>query len=266
MNQIQKLGQYPTPLWVAEALVERHFSGLDKHDLVVEPSCGPGAFLEAIPQDIPAIGIEIDAQIAHTARIQTGREIITGDFCTVPLNFQPTVILGNPPFNLNIIDRFLDRAHTLLPDGGRVGFILPAYAFQTAARVVDYSNRWSLLQEMIPRNIYPGLSLPLTFALFSKDRRRLMVGFALYAETADTQQLPKDFREILASSGGSVWVRVIEAALQQLGGAASLSEIYRVVEGQRPTQTKFWREQIRKVIRQSCRFVQTGHGQYACAA
>ncbi len=247
MSAVKSLGQYPSPVWVAELLVERHFSDLDAGDLVIEPACGPGAFLSAIPFDVPAIGVDIDAKMVALARSNTGREIVQGDFRTLELDVQPTAIIGNPPFNLRLIDGFLDRAHAMLPEGGRVGFILPAYAFQTAARVAGYAERWSIMQEMIPRNIYPGLSRPLVFALLSKDRRRTLVGFALYREATDVLALPKRYREIV-SGQGVVWREVVAAALRGLGGEADISAIYAEIEGKRPTQTKFWREKIRQTL------------------
>lgn len=262
MSKTRDLGQYPTPVWVAEALVERHFSWLGRDDCVVEPACGPGAFLGAIPPEVRALGVEIDGCVAEEARRNTGRQVIAGDFRDVPLECAPTAIVGNPPFNLRVIDGFLERAHRVLPTGGRVGFILPAYAFQTASRVAGYAQRWSLMQEMIPRNIYPGLSLPLVFALFLKDHRRTMVGFALYWEARDVQLLPREYREELSAGAGPVWARVIELALMRLGGRAGLQEIYEQVEGSRPTQTRFWREQIRKVVRTNDRFISLGAGSY----
>lgn len=269
MSTIKQLGQYPTPVWVAEALVERHFASLGRDSCVIEPSCGPGAFLGAVPAHVPAVGVEIDPFMAAQARENTGRDVLVGDFRTVELDLQPTLILGNPPFDMRLIDGFLDRAHRMLPEGGQVGFVLPAYAFQTAARVAGYAERWSLAQEMIPRNIYPGLSLPLVFAIFGKDRRRTLIGFALYRETAAVHRLAKPYRELLASGGGAVWRRVIRLALERLGGEADLQEIYREIEGYRPTSTPFWREQIRKVIRShGCGCVPISRGRYglACAA
>lgn len=262
-DRVKELGQYPTPVWVAEALVERHFSDLDANDCVVEPSCGPGAFLSAIPQDVPAFGVEIDARIARQAHLNTGRPVLVGDFQSVCLDVQPTVIMGNPPFNMKVVDGFLDRAYALLPKGGRCGFILPAYAFQTAARVAGYSDRWSLMQEMIPRNIYPGLSLPLVFAMFSKDRRRTMIGFALYREAADMQKLAQPYRDQLAAGAGPVWRLVVEEALRRLGGEANVQALYAEIEGKRPTQTQFWKEQIRRTLRRySEYFVALGNGKY----
>lgn len=104
------LCQFFTPVWVAERLVERHFSRLDSADLVCEPTCGYGAFLKALPQSVPAVGIEIDAQVADVARQETGRRIITGDFRTVPIDFKPTAIIGNPPFRADVFDDILDRS------------------------------------------------------------------------------------------------------------------------------------------------------------
>lgn len=262
-DPVKRLGQYPTPVWVAEAIVDRHFADLDASDCILEPACGPGAFLAAVPQHVPAIGVEIDALVAEQARQNTGRTVLTGDFSSISLDIQPTAILGNPPFNMRVIDKFLDRAHRLLPDGGRCGFILPAYAFQTAARVAGYAERWSLMQEMIPRNIYPGLSLPLVFAIFSKDRRRTMLGFALYRELADIQSLTQSYRDILAAGAGPVWLLVVEEALRRLGGEADVQTLYAEIEGKRPTKTQFWKEQVRRTLRRyGNRFVALGSGRY----
>ncbi|MEX5747604.1 MULTISPECIES: TRM11 family methyltransferase [Massilia] len=249
MSTIKELGQYPTHQWAAEAIVEGFFPSLGAGHLILEPSCGPGAFLSAVPAGVKAIGVEIDPFMAERARRNTGCRVIEGDFRTVEIDVEPTHIIGNPPFNLSLIDGFLDRAHELLPDGGQAGFILPAYAFQTAARVVGYAERWALSQSMIPRNLFPGLSLPLVFAAFEKGRRRTMIGFALYRETAAVHKLSGAYRDVLATVGGPVWPRVIRKALERLGGEADLQEIYREIEGTRPTSTRFWREQIRKVIR-----------------
>lgn len=262
-SRIKELGQYPTPVWVAEALVDRHFHDLDAGDCVIEPACGPGAFLGAIPRHVPAIGVEIDAHVAQVARAHTGRRVLVGDFQMIGLDIRPTVILGNPPFNMKLVDGFLDRAHQLLPEGGRCGFILPAYAFQTAARVAGYADRWSLMQEMIPRNIYPGLSLPLVFAMFSKDRRRTLIGFALYREAADMQGLAQPYRETLAAGAGPVWLLAVQEAMRRLGGEADVQAVYAEIEGKRPTRTQFWKEQIRRTLRRyGDRFVALGGGRY----
>lgn len=260
------LCQFPTPLWVAEALVERHFPRLDCADLVLEPSCGPGAFLRAIPAHVPAIGVELDPVFAELAR-ETGREIIEGDFTTVKLDMRPTAIIGNPPFRGRTIDAFLDRCHTLLPRGGRAGFILPAYAFRTASRLVGHLDRWSISQEMLPRSAFNyRMREPLVFALFSKDTRRCMVGFALYEIETDRQALGRPYRELLARQRGSAWRAVCRLALERLGGEAPLASIYAELERNRPSRTQWWREKIRQTLRTYADFAAVREGTYKLSA
>jgi len=71
MSATKRLGQYMTPDWAAHALVDRYFADLCCDDLVVEPSCGRGAFMRAIPAHVPVIGVEIDPDLA--AEAVTGR-------------------------------------------------------------------------------------------------------------------------------------------------------------------------------------------------
>ncbi|GMG94766.1 hypothetical protein ACUXAV_005022 [Cupriavidus metallidurans] len=266
-DKIRQLGQYPTPAWAAEQLVERYFGDLGRDDLVIEPACGPGAFLGAIPTDVPAIGVEIDPLAAECARVATGREVITGDFCTVDLEARPTAIIGNPPFKLALVDKFLARAHALLPEGGRVGFLLPAYAFQTASRVVDYNQRWTIAQELVPRNVFDGLRLPLVFALFHKERHRRLLGFALFHETVAVQRMQDDYQVVLKQGSGPIWRKVIELALRRLGGEASLADIYEELQRNRPTETRWWKEKIRQTLRRYAEvFVVKGEGRYALSA
>jgi len=264
--QVKKLGQYLTPVWAAEQLIERHFKDLGSSDMVFEPSCGRGSFLSALPDHVPAIGIDIDPAMVDAARVNTGRKILCGDFATIKLDESPTVILGNPPFMTEVIDRFLDRAHALLPDEGRVGFILPAYAMQTASRVSGYADNWSILQEMIPRNIFTGLELPLIFALFTKGRERKLFGFALYHEANDINLMNKDYRSDLKAGSGPVWLNVVEKAMKELGGHASVESMYAKIEGKRPTKTEFWKEKIRQTLRRyNDRFISVGNGCYQLA-
>src|SRR3546814_4530368 len=68
-----------TPLYAAERLVERHFPDLGAKDLVLEPSCGIGAFLRAIPATTSAIGVEIDPERAAIARQRSGRPVIRSE-------------------------------------------------------------------------------------------------------------------------------------------------------------------------------------------
>jgi SAM-dependent methyltransferase len=251
------LGQYMTPLWIAEAIIERYFADLRAGDHVLEPSCGVGRFLDAfaaVRPDLRVAGVEIDPALASTARERHGARVLTGDFlgCDLrPLKIRPVAVVGNPPFTASVIDAFLERSHRILPQGGRVGFILPAYYFQIASKPDALSRRWSMLSEHIPRNVFPGLSLPLCFTVFSKDRRRTMIGFAFYGLAAAVDRFGARYRDMMVSGGTpgvSIWRSVVEQALRDLGGEADLSVLYARIEGQRPSPNPHWRAKVRQVV------------------
>ena len=242
----RQLEQYMTPEWVAQELVAQFFPELTMFDRVLEPSCGAGAFLSAIPAHVPALGVEIDPALAAMARAATGREVIVGDFAEVALP-PVTAIVGNPPFSLSAVRRFMARALELLPNDGRVGFILPAHTFQTTSTTVEFAARWHIEQVAMPRNVFPGLSVPLCFARFTKGRRGL-IGFALYHEHHAVNLLQRRYKALLAQGERSVWAAVTRAALEQLGGEASLPELYREIEGARPTHNRFWRAKVRQQL------------------
>lgn len=256
---------FPTPMWLAEALVERHFSKLGPNDFVVEPSCGLGGFLFGIPSVVPAIGVEVDPGLADKARLATGRQILVGSFLEVALPRQPTAIIGNPPFTGGLVDEFLQKAAATLQEGGRAGFLLPCYALRSARRVAGLLERWSILSELLPRSAFcSAMREPLVFAVFSRDRRRLLVGLALFEEEADRLALEQPYRDMLAATSGSAWRAVCALALRRLGGEADLQAIYGELEKNRPYRTAFWREKIRQTLRRG-QFRACGEGRYALA-
>ncbi len=257
------LGQFPTPAWAADALVRQHLPELGTEDFVLEPTCGPGRFLAAIPAHVQALGVEIDPAQAEEARVLTGRPVITGDFLTVEIPQRPTVVVGNPPFETSLVEKILNKVHHLLVANGRVCFVLPAYFFQTAKRVVRYNEHWTIRQECLPRNLYHGLKHPLVFAEFVKDERRQLIGFSLFHELAFLQGLPKGVLEAV-TAGPATWPTVVREAIGEHGGEASLAEIYAYVADRRPTHNPAWREQVRKVCQLHARRV--ARGRYAVPA
>jgi site-specific DNA-methyltransferase (adenine-specific) len=255
MSRQIELSQYFTRHWVAQELVERYFP---REDSYAEPSCGRGAFLQAFPRRAPAFGVEVDPVLASYAMAHTGRPVIVGEFETVKIPFRPSAIVGNPPFSSRTVMRFLERARSILDDGARCGFILPVYIFQTASTVARLNEHWSIRQDLIPRNIFPGLKHPLCFAVLTKGTGGRLFNFALYHEQNAVAKLRRRYRELLAHGERSVWVAVTRAALEALGGSASLPEIYREIEGHQPTSNGFWREQVRKTLQRIA--VRTGRG------
>jgi len=241
-----ELGQWMTPDWMAEELVGTYFGDLAMFDTVIEPSCGAGAFLRAMPANVRAIGVEIDPELAAQAVATTGREVLVGDFTAVDLP-PATAVIGNPPFRVATIEAFLARAFELLPNDGRVGFILPAYTFQTSSTTLRMAERWHIEQAAIPREFFPKISMPICFARFTKGRRGL-VGFALYHEAGAVQRLRRRYRALLAQGETSAWAAVTRAALEQLGGSATLAQLYREVEGSQPTSNRFWQAKVRQQV------------------
>jgi site-specific DNA-methyltransferase (adenine-specific) len=255
---------FMTPSWFATMLMERYWHDLTSTDLVIEPACGTGSLLGAVPEHVTAIGVEIDAALADVARSRSGRRVITGDFRTVALDVAPTVIIANPPFRLSLIDDFLTRALQLLPEGGRFGSILPTYALQTASRICRYlDDGWSLSAEFIPRNVFKGLQEPLAHVTFRKDGARVLVGLALYAETHEVLSLSDRLRRLLDERPRQLWKRVIDEVLSDLGGTATVDAIYRQIQPVAPPSNQYVREQIRKVLGQH--FVRRSTGVYAFA-
>lgn len=249
------LSQWFTPFWAAEELVDDALRGLG-HVSVVEPSCGTGAFLTAVPKSMPAIGIDIDPRVVSAAIANSGREVIVGDFRTHDLGgFRPEAIIGNPPFEMGIINEFLDRSHEILPEDGLVAMVLPAYAFQTPRQVSRWMDSFSIDVNMIPRTLFPGLSKPLVWAKYRKQRQRTFSGMLLFAETRSIENMKPAIREALCGPG--TWREAVDRALRSLGGEASLESIYGAIAPER-RQTDHWRPKIRQTLQRGFRSTERG--------
>jgi len=260
----ETLGQWMTPSWAAQAICEAALPGLGADDVVIEPSCGIGRFLHALPSDVHAIGVEIDPRLSDVARRETGRTIVTGDFRTAALPVErATRIIGNPPFQLDVFEGMLDRAHSLLAEEGEAVWILPCYALQSSSRVTRWNARWGIAQSMLPRNLFPGIRLPLALVTFAKTYQRRLHGFLLYHESREIEEMPDVYAAALRE-GRSGWHAVVEAAIRRLGGEATVQEVCAEIAPRRPTQTRHWQEQVRKQLRSG--FRRTARATYALAA
>lgn len=252
--------QYFTPEWAALELVDKFFPNLSCNDLVLEPSCGLGAFLKAIPDEIPAVGVELDPDVAAACRENTGRAIITGDFTSVELPEGITQVVGNPPFAVRTISAFLHRI-THLADCRTCGLLLPAYAVQTHNTVERWRAHWSMRAEIIPRRLFPRLRLPLMFVLFEKNPSRNMVGFALYDQAVQIGKLAGFAKEILCTGmqRKNTWRALVDTVLAELG-EADLEQIYAAIEPRRPTPNAWWKEKVRQTLQIHC--VRVSQGRY----
>jgi len=185
--------------------------------------------------------------MAEYAASATGRPVIVGDFRHASLPRETyQALIANPPFSATKVDLFVARAHEILDDGGIAAFIMPAHILTTPDRIERWSQQFSIEQRLLPRSLFPRLSLPLIWCRMIKGRRRTVAGFMLFAEAATIQAMPKEFRDTLHKRG--TWREAIRCALVALGGEGTLREIYAAMEPRRPTSNPFWKDKIRQEL------------------
>jgi predicted RNA methylase len=246
-DRVAELGQYMTKPWVADELVAMDFRNLSARDVVVDPTCGIGNFLAAIPDAVEAFGVEIDPVMAQRARDLTGRKVITSDFLTAQFEERPTAVVGSPPFSNDAIEAILNRCYELVEEGTPIGFILPAAFYSLPSRVMRIRERFSFKQSLLPRYIYPRLSMPITWSLFWKDTRRVMIGFALFGQYDAIEGMPPQYRARMQSGEKLPWKAIVEMALDELGGEGTVAEICEVAMPYCPPTNKTPRDTVRRV-------------------
>jgi adenine-specific DNA-methyltransferase len=253
------LSQWMTPAWAARELVEAHFSDLELTDHILEPTCGDGRWIQALPDFVTVTAVDIDPLMTAKAHARTGREIITADIFDVEIPKSITAVVGNPPFEADFVDKLLTHIGEIVGDGCRAGFILPAYFMQSPSRVIRWNKRWTMSAELLPRTIFTRSQLPLIFSLFTKDPLPKMNGMRLYYEAQAVTEMRQVFREEMVTGSGK-WRTVVRMALESLGHRASLSDIYDCVSTKRPTPNEHWREKIRQTLQRGNEFVPHGSG------
>lgn len=259
-----ELGQVFTPGFVAAALYERTFAHLGARDRVLDPTCGTGRLLAAVPRRVDAIGVELDASLAAAARTATGREVICGDFLSVDVGeLRPSAVFANPPFDARFIDRMLDRVWSMLPDGGLVGAILPSH-YWTSIRSTRLAERWSYTIEMLPKDTFSRMRRPAVWAVLERSRRHVVVGIALYRDVAAVRAMRRRYERLLRTTTVEPWRETVLTALADLGGRATLPSLYRAVEGKRTNLTRFYREKVRQTLQRHA--VRVGPGVWELAA
>ena len=71
----------------------------------------------------------------------------------------------------------------------------------------------------------------------------------------------------LRQSEKITWRDVVLAAMEALGGKASLEQLYKEIEGHKKTKTNNnWKEKIRQVVRTYKEFEEVDRGRYCMAA
>lgn len=260
------LQQYYLPLWAAERIVERYFSDLGAVDVAYDIGCGPGALLRAFPRQVRAIGVEIDPVLARQAADETGREVIVGDFRTIPLPARPAAIVSNPPYANAISQALLALAAEQLEPGGRCGLILPATTLSFSSTVERWRAKFNIRQEALPRDLFPRIRFPISFFLFTRSHLRKLHGFMLFDEARLVAGATPRVRLALTqgSPRRSVWRFAVEEAVRALGGEATNSQIYAYLQGRCPRAIPTWTATIRRTLQEGA-FVRRGRGSWALA-
>lgn len=161
-------GQFFTPRYVVEFCIALAAPSAD--DIVVDPACGSGAFLNrARDAGVKQVrGYDIDRRAVRVARLLIAarggdpQSIGEADSLRATGSAQADIVLTNPPFAGEIVDRtllgkfelasgrqrierdvlFLERCITLLRPGGRIAIVLPHSKFAGAA--TQYIRAWLL--------------------------------------------------------------------------------------------------------------------------
>lgn len=258
-----EFGQVFTPGFVAAALYERTFADLGTRDTVIDPTCGTGRLLAAVPAHVGAVGVELDPELAASARAATGRPVLCGDFLTIDVaELRPTAVFANPPFDARFIDRMLERVWRILPEGGRVGAILPSH-YWTSIRSTRLAERWSYTVELLPKDTFSRMRRPAVWAVLERSQRRYVVGIALYRDVAAVRAMRRRYERLLRTTTVEPWRETVLTALADLGGRSTLSALYRAVEGKRTHLTRFYREKVRQTLQRHA--VRVGPGVWELA-
>jgi adenine-specific DNA-methyltransferase len=257
---------YPTPAWLAERVIERcGFDRLGAGAHVLEPGCGDGRFLDALrASGVRATGVELNPLLAEQACAK-GHAVIVGDFTTCELPANLTGAIGNPPYAVDLIDALLLRLASRFESGARAAMLLPTYFFQTSSHVQTLRNSWNIAVELVPRNVFTGLSMPLAFGLFTRSHERLLWGLAFYDEAEDVLSMHMAARTAVSESPRS-WKQLVVDGLEANGGTATLDQLYAYGEPRRPSGNRWWREKIRQVVNLADVATRTGPATYSQVA
>jgi hypothetical protein len=260
----RELDQWFSPEWAAWRLLDTYFSDLSGNDFVVDAGCGRGAFLKAVPAQVRAIGVEIDSELAAEARANTGRDVHVGDFRSIALPAGVTTVIGNPPFSRAVVEGFIDRAGAILPENGRCGFILPSSYVSFSSTLERLAQTFSVRADILPRNLFPRIQVPISFYLFTKEHVRKHHGFVLFEEAGEISGMPKNVKLALyrGANRESPWHTAVKEVMRSLGGRATLSQIYESLQGKLPRPITTWKDTVRRTLQEG-KYENVGRGEWA---
>lgn len=167
---------------------------------------------------------------------------------TVSLSQPPTALIGNQPFRSQLAEQFLARA-AVVAHGRPGGLHLARLLFTNKSahhrlhenlehRERDHPSRY-LREAFAALNFFAVPERPPTHpdqtGLIRRNRR--LAPAPTEISIHDRSSEPK--------RPGCVWWKM---ALADLGGTGSLSALYSLLEGRRPTANSWWKEKTRQVL------------------
>ncbi len=133
------LQYYPTPLEVVKKVVDDLYL---KGELVLEPSCGCGRFLDGLREAGARVyGIEYDAARAVIAKSK-GHAVHVGNFLETAPQAKFDKVVMNPPFYGKHYAKHVEHALKFLKPGGQLVAILPVTARYDHGLMDAHRPRW----------------------------------------------------------------------------------------------------------------------------
>lgn len=147
VNRQQELGFFETPPEIADRMAA--FLDMQPGQRVLEPSCGTGNLIVALPTFVKVWAVEVDPEIAARCADRTGKTHghtpIVGDFLDLALS-SPGVdidaVTMNPPFAKSRDIAHVRAAFNLLRAGGRFAAIVSEGPFFRQDREATSFREW----------------------------------------------------------------------------------------------------------------------------
>lgn len=199
--------------------------------------------LAAVPSERWAVGVELDPVLASKAGDRCRHPVLCGDFLHAVKTLPPAdVVFGNPPFVLSFFESLMAAVRRHARKSVQCGFLLPVYFFQTSRRCVRWAEDWHVSLNMLPRDLFPGLRLPICFAEFERGRTGL-TGFWLHKELQDLRDAG-----VSTVASSRTWREIVRESLDRLGGRAALQDVYAQVAGNDHPLGTWWKAKVRQTL------------------
>ena len=165
-------GQFFTPYAITDFVLQCLKPG--KFDIIMDLTCGHGAFINSVPQESNFFGCEIDMKSYKIAKfLYPKANIQCSDIRTYNPEIRADIIVGNPPFNLKwqignttYLSQlyYTIKAAENIKSGGVMALVVPssflADDFSDKGMIEEVSKEWNLLCQFdIPSDTFKNLGV-----------------------------------------------------------------------------------------------------------